>query len=159
LVDIQIRRARSSDYSDIKELVKQLYDDLEVKDGMEKELRRDKFLDYLKDPEIIITVAEIDKKIHGYLTINFNKALLDIGTSAIIDELVVNATSRGRGTGKLLVENAITIAKDMGCSEIGVGTESENTDARSFYKKCGFDEIGVIFEKHLIKRRRPGFNE
>ena len=118
---------------------------------MEKELKRDKFYDFLIDPNIIIYVAVKGEKVIGYLTLNFNKALLDIGTAAIIDELVVDRRNRGLGAGRLLVAEAVEQAKKLGCSEIGVGTESENADAKKFYKKCGFDEIGVIFEKHLIK--------
>jgi ribosomal protein S18 acetylase RimI-like enzyme len=151
LVEINIRKAVESDYQEVKQLVKQLYYTLDVKDGMEKELRSDKFKIFLKDLEIIILVAEIDGSVVGYLTINFNKALLDIGTTAIIDELVVDKHFRRMGVGKKLMAAAVSEAKSQKCSEIGVGTELENTDAREFYKKCGFSEIGVIFEKHLTR--------
>jgi GNAT superfamily N-acetyltransferase len=151
LSEVIIRRANKTDYNEVKKLVKQLYEDLEVTDGMEKELDQDKFNTFLKDPEILIYIADLDGKAIGYLTMNFNRALLDIGTTAIIDELVVDQDHRGGGVGTKLVAHAVTVAKELGCSEIGVGTESENKSARKFYKKCGFDEIGVIFEKHLVK--------
>jgi ribosomal protein S18 acetylase RimI-like enzyme len=147
-----IRDAKESDYLDIKELVKQLYNDLDIKDGMEKELKIGKFKNLMKDSELIIYVADINDKVVGYLTINFNKALLDIGTTAIIDELVVHENYRRMGIGKRLVAKAVLRAEELGCSEIGVGTEFENKYAREFYKRCGFAEIGVIFEKHLIKK-------
>lgn len=152
MVDMNIREAIESDYKDVRELVKQLYDDLEVKDGMEKELKFDKFKNFIKDSDIIILVVETDGKIVAYLSLNFNKALLDIGTTAIIDELVVDQNHRRQGIGKRLINKAISKAKELNCSEIGVGTEFENKDAREFYNRCGFEEIGVIFEKHLIKK-------
>jgi ribosomal protein S18 acetylase RimI-like enzyme len=148
---ILIRTAKLTDYYDIKILVKQLYENLDVKDGMEKELKQEKFNKFLNDPGIIIYVAELDDAVVGYLTINFNKALLDVGTTAIIDELVVDERQRRKGIGKALVRKAVETAKELDCSEIGVGTESENLEAKEFYKNCGFDEIGVIFEKHLKK--------
>jgi GNAT superfamily N-acetyltransferase len=151
LVDVIIRKAKKTDYEDVKGLVKQLYSDLEVTDGMEKELKRKKYNAFLDDSEILIYVAEENGKVIGYLTINFNRALLDIGTTVIIDELAVDQDHRGKGVGTKLVAEAVSVSKKLGCSEIGVGTENENMGARKFYKKCGFDEIGVIFVKHLIK--------
>ncbi len=150
--NLTIRKAIDSDFQNIKELVNQLYDGLDVKDGKEKDFKIDKFKKFLKDPRLKIYVADIDGKVIGYLTINFNKALLDIGTTAIIDELVVHKNYRGRGIGNRLVDNAVRKARELGCSEIGVGTECENEKAREFYKRCGFDEIGVILEKHFVKK-------
>ena len=152
MTNLQIRKASDSDYSEIKKLVKQLYDNLEVKDGKEKVLSFKKFSNLINDHSIMILVAKINSNTLGYLTLNFNKTLLDIGISAIIDELVIDTDFRGKGLGKRLVAEAVKNAKELGCSEIGVGTEIENTDARDFYKSCGFDEIGVIFEKHLVKK-------
>ncbi len=147
--EIIIRRAVKSDYPAVKKLVKELYDTLEVKDGMDEELSKEKFNDILTEQKIMILVAEVNDKVIGYLTLNFNKSLLDSGASAIIDELMVTKEERGAGVGTLLVHHAIEISEHNGCSEIGVGTEYTNNRAREFYKNCGFKEIGVIFEKVL----------
>ena len=48
-----------------------------------------------------------------------------------------------------LINTAVKKCKYLGCSEIGVGTEFGNLYAREFYKACGFEEVGVIFEKIL----------
>jgi GNAT superfamily N-acetyltransferase len=64
----------------------------------------------------------------------------------IIEELVVTAPQRGNGVGTLLVNIAVDLCRECGCSEIGVGTEWTNYKARKFYKKCGFKDIGVIYE-------------
>jgi GNAT superfamily N-acetyltransferase len=149
LNDIIIRKAKESDYQDICGLVIELYDTLDVKDGMEEHLDQEKFEDILDDPKISVLVAELKNSIVGYLTINFNKSLLDIGSTAIIDELMVTKEHRGKGVGTLLVNYAIEISQHMGCSEIGVGTEYTNSQAREFYKRQGFKEIGVIFEMVL----------
>jgi len=149
LTEIIIRTATKSDYQIIKKLVKELYDTLDEKIGMVEHLPLKKFEDILNEPKIEILVADADNKVVGYLTINYNKSLLDVGATAIIDELIVTKAYQKRGIGKQLVNSAIKYATRHGCSEIGVGTESNNTLAKGFYKACGFKEIGVIFEKHL----------
>jgi len=146
---VHIRKANKSDYPMIKELVKELYATLDVKDGMDELLRRDKFEDILDDPKIEVLVAELNGLVIGYLTLNINKALLDSGSTAIIDELIVTNKYHGKGIGKKLVIAAIKTCKGLGCSEVGVGTEFSNQKAIKFYKDCGFTEIGVIFEKIL----------
>lgn len=147
--EILIRGAEESDYENIKELVKELYDYLDIKDGMDEELDKEKFEDILDDSKISVLVAERGKTIIGYLTLNFNKSLLDSGATAIIDELMVTKEHRGSGVGTLLVHYAIEICQHTGCSEIGVGTEYTNAQAREFYKRQGFKEVGVIFEMVL----------
>jgi len=48
-----------------------------------------------------------------------------------------------------LLITAIEKCKQFGCCEVEVSTETENTKAREFYKKCGFEEVGVLFEVDL----------
>ena len=147
--DAIIRLAKKSDYEPLKGLVKELYETLDVKDGMDDELTQHKFEDILDENKIDVLVADVNDVVVGYLTLNFNKALLDLGSTAIIDELIVSKAYRGKGIGKKLIDTAVKKSKYLGCSEIGVGTEFGNSYAREFYKACGFEEVGVIFEKVL----------
>ena len=133
----------------IKGLVKELFDTLEIKDGMDEYLAQEKFEDMLSEPKVMVIVAEVNDKVIGYLTLNFNRSLLDAGDTAIIGELVVTEKERGKGLGRLLVDYAIEISKHSGCSEVGVGTEFGNMKAQKFYDKCGFKALGLIFEKVL----------
>lgn len=151
MIEIIIRKVAKSDYQIIKKLVKELYDTLDEKAGMDEHLSLKKFEEILNEPKTEVLVAEADDKVVGYLTINYNKSLLDVGATAIIDELIVTKAYQKHGVGKQLVNSAIEFATRRGCSEIGVGTEFDNTIARGFYKACGFKEIGVIFEKFLNK--------
>ena len=144
-----IRRAEKADYQMIKDLVKELFDTLGIKDGMDEDLAQDKFEDILSEPKVMVIVAEVNDRVIGYLTINFNKSFLDAGDSAVIDELMVTEKERGKGVGRLLVEYAIEISKHSGCSEVGVSTEFGNMNAQKFYDKCGFKVLGLIFEKVL----------
>ena len=149
LSDVLIRNATEPDFQMVKGLVKELYDALEIKEGMNKELSKKKYKDLLNDSKVAILVAESDGVVIGYLTLNFNRSLLDANITAIIDELIVSKDHRGKGVGSKLVTIAIKRCRYNGCSEIGVGTEFSNAAARKFYERCGFSEIGVIFDMML----------
>lgn len=149
LEDVIIRNAKDTDYEMIKRLVKELYNTLDIKIGLNEKLTIKKYNELLEEPKTDILVADLNGIVIGYLTINYNKSLLDIDMTAIIDELVVTEDHRSKGVGTKLVTIAVKKCKYNGCSEIGVGTEFTNKKARTFYERCGFKEIGVIFEKAL----------
>ena len=54
---------------------------------------------------------------------------------AHIEDVVVDNTHRGHGTGKLLIEELVKIAKYYRCYKVILDCSEENI---SFYKKCGF---------------------
>lgn len=147
--EVKIRNAKGSDQPMIKGLVKELYDSLVVKDGMDEILTPEKFVEVLGDANTEVLVAEAKSLVVGYLTLNLNKTFLDASITAIIGEFVVSNEYHGQGIGKSLVEAAINRSIEFGCSEIGVGTETSNIKGREFYKACGFSERGVIFDMEL----------
>ena len=89
-------------------------------------------------------VAVCDQQIAGFISVIFYKTLFHAGGTALINELVVSETFRGRGIGQALVTKAMDEALARGMDEIEVGTENENLPARSFYQKCGFDQEYVL---------------
>jgi ribosomal protein S18 acetylase RimI-like enzyme len=56
---------------------------------------------------------------------------------------------RGQGVGRVLVDAALNRARELCCCEVEVTTETSNHQAREFYRRCGFDEEGVLFELHF----------
>jgi len=95
-------------------------------------------------------VAEINGAIIGLIHFTIRKTLLHSGPSGLIDELVVTRSYRSRGIGGQLIDAATQKCKQLGCCEVEVSTEFANTNAREFYRKCGFEERGVILEKDLL---------
>ncbi|AOT72473.1 GNAT family N-acetyltransferase [Geosporobacter ferrireducens] len=96
-------------------------------------------------PEIYLNlVAEIDEKIVGFISIIFYKTLFHKGGTALINELIIRSSYRGKGIGKLLIESAKEEAIKRGMDELEVGTEITNKEAQCFYKKCGFNEEYVL---------------
>lgn len=89
-------------------------------------------------------VAEVEGRVAGFMSLIFYKTVFHRGGTALINELVLGRTFRGRGIGTALIERAKKEALDRGLDELEVGTESSNTGALSFYRKCGFESEYVL---------------
>jgi ribosomal protein S18 acetylase RimI-like enzyme len=89
-------------------------------------------------------VAEIDGTIAGFISVVFYKTLFHKGGTALINELIISRSYRGKGIGRLLIERVKEEAVNRGMDELEVGTEKTNEAAQAFYKKCGFDEEFVL---------------
>jgi len=85
----------------------------------------------------------------GFINFTVRQTILHQNPSGLIDELVVAEEYRGKGAGKQLVQAAIEKCRRLGCCEVEVSTEKANLNAREFYKQCGFEEIGMLFEVDL----------
>ena len=58
-------------------------------------------------------------------------------TSLFIDDLCVESTQRGKGTGKALLDFVKAEAKRRGCYEVTLNVWEGNDSARDFYEKQG----------------------
>ncbi len=90
-------------------------------------------------------VAVEHSRVVGLISLVFYKTLLHDGGTALVNELVVSSSERGRGIGTQLVKAGIAAARECGLDEIEVGTERGNRDARRFYKNIGFNLEYVLF--------------
>lgn len=148
-MDILIRGAKESDFPLIEKLALELIEFVENKEGFDLRTVLGNYQSLLKDTNSHILVAEVDGTIVGFINFTTRKTLLHPGLSALIDELVVHKNYRNRGIGKQLIYAVIETCKRLGCCEVEVTTEFRNSNARKFYKSCGFEERGVILEKDL----------
>jgi ribosomal protein S18 acetylase RimI-like enzyme len=67
-----------------------------------------------------------------------------------IPELVVSKEYRTQGTGKLLIQKCESIAKRKKF-RIRLESRNDRIDSHNFYKKMGFQQIALVFEKKLAK--------
>ena len=147
--NILIREAKESDLPAIVKLAIELVESMESKKGINLHRILRNSQDFLKDTNSYILIAEVSGTLIGFINFTTRRTLLHTGLSGLIDELVVSKNHRGKGIGKQLIYSAIEKCKHLGCCEVEVTTEFANTNAREFYKSCGFEERGVIFEKNL----------
>ncbi|OJV52466.1 MAG: GNAT family N-acetyltransferase [Bacteroidetes bacterium 43-16] len=102
---------------------------------------------YNESSEFYFALA--NKKVIGYLKINFGKSQTELhdDTALEIERIYVIKEFHGKQVGQVLYEKAIEIAKQKDTHYIWLGVWEENQRAISFYKKNGF----VEFDKHIFK--------
>ena len=64
---------------------------------------------------------------------------------AVIDSVVVDETVRNQGIGTAMMEWAVTLLQDEGCSHIGVASRHSRKVAHHLYQKLGFEQFGHYF--------------
>ena len=146
---VVIRKATQSDLSTIYELAIELTDSVKNSGGTAKDVLSENSRNVLTNPNSYILLADTEGKVIGFISFMTRKTIIHSGLCGLIDELVVSKRHRGKGVGKELISAAIEKCKKLGCCEVEVSTEFTNVNAREFYKHGGFEETGVILEKHL----------
>ncbi|MEW6554853.1 MAG: GNAT family N-acetyltransferase [Actinomycetota bacterium] len=146
---VAIREARREDFDAVFTLLGQL------RDQFKEEKRADKagvlaiYERYLESDDHQVYVAEMDGRLVAVMSTSILQSLYGHCPYLIVDELVVDAGHRGRGTGKRLLDEAFSLARDRGCCEVCLDTTSDNERAIRFYRAYGFDRESILFEKEL----------
>lgn len=81
-------------------------------------------------------VAKEEGKVVGAATLTLAARLS--GTSARLEDVVVDESMRGKGIGKALCEKVIERAKAHGAHSISLTTRPERVAAHKLYEKLGF---------------------
>lgn len=97
-------------------------------------------LKLFKEMEDTIYIAEMDKKVIGFITLRIN-GVGNIG--AYIRMIAVAEQYRGQGIGTVLINYVSDIAS-KNIPNLFLICSVENVDAQHFYKKIGFEKIGVM---------------
>ena len=99
-------------------------------------------------------VQELDGKIVG--TAILNKIQVDTYRLAkwqydapddkimVMHTLVIDPYVKGRGLGKAFAEFYEKNALEKGCNYLRIDTNEKNSNARAFYKKLNYKEIGIL---------------
>jgi len=107
---------------------------------------KDKILaDWKRNPEHHIVFAAFDEdRVVGIITLSENFAIYTDGNHGTINELYVAPEYRSRGVGKMLLDKAVSLAKERDWQRIEVtapfGEKWAGTIA--FYLREGFTEAG-----------------
>ena len=143
-----IRVAADSDASQVYQLIAQLQQFAGV-EVAEAAAFIHQFRRVLADPRFRAFVMEEAGVIKGVITIWLRESLFHGGPVALIDELIIDESSRGQGIGSQLIDHVVAYCARLGCEEVEVSTEADNLAARGFYARHGFVERGVILEREL----------
>jgi ribosomal protein S18 acetylase RimI-like enzyme len=144
-----IRKATQADLPVIRKLLAELIHAVHDTEGIDTGTAITTCEYLLSDAGSHFLVAAVDGIPVAFINFTVRQTILHRSPSAVIDELVVAKEYQGKGVGRQLVLAAIEECEQLGCCEVEVSTEKTNDKARRFYKRCGFQEKGLLFEVDL----------
>ncbi|MEV0182987.1 GNAT family N-acetyltransferase [Streptomyces sp. NPDC050625] len=95
-------------------------------------------------------VAELDRRIVGYIRLGFPTPLASNAHVRQIQGLAVHDDARGRGVGRALLRAALDEARRRGARRVTLRVLGHNTPARGLYESEGFAVEGVLPEEFLL---------
>lgn len=137
----QIRVALAEDIPHVVRLVRQL-----TPDGKEPDYRGavEKYTRHIQaSPDYYLWVAEHEGRIVGTAMLHLqHKLSYRCGTAAHLEDVVVDAATRGRGIGRRLVEEAIATARRHDCYKIMLTCYEKTVP---YYQALGFQvhDVGM----------------
>jgi GNAT superfamily N-acetyltransferase len=81
----------------------------------------------------------------------YARPALDKPPEAIVQALVVDRASRGRGMGKIMMMAVETWARDRGFTSVALTSSVTRAEAHAFYEAIGYQRAATshMFRKHL----------
>ncbi|MCE7040483.1 GNAT family N-acetyltransferase [Dyadobacter sp. CY312] len=155
--NIEITRAEQKDMDELQKIGRQTFQETFSASNSEENMNKyleegfstEKLTAELNDENVVFYFAKLDKKIIGYLKLNFGQSQTELKDDKAleIERIYVLKKFHGKKVGQLLYEKAIQIAAQKNADYVWLGVWEENPRAISFYKKNGF----VEFDKHIFK--------
>ncbi|MCB0284104.1 MAG: GNAT family N-acetyltransferase [Calditrichaeota bacterium] len=99
----------------------------------------------IESDSTFLFIAEDNNNISGMLTLIM--APIPSGIRAVIEDVVVDETFRGKGIGRKLTEAAIEKARKAGAAAINLTSHPSRTAANKLYQKMGF----ILRETNVYK--------
>ncbi len=114
------------------------------------EVGRGAFKKAIEGEKGIALVAEVDKKIIGYIAVSiYNLPFRKQNPIAELDNMFIEETYRRNGVGKRLMVEARKLAKEKGATRFKVEAAAQNEKAIHFYHACGFSDFDVTLQMEL----------
>jgi GNAT superfamily N-acetyltransferase len=89
----------------------------------------------IMDPEFNMkcAVAEVGGKVIGFVTYNLQNSTWSANGHCYLEDLFVDPTTRGSGTGRALIDYVKAFAVENKCSRLYWNTDEDNDVARKLY--------------------------
>ncbi|WP_164659442.1 GNAT family N-acetyltransferase [Tropicibacter sp. Alg240-R139] len=149
-----LRPARAEDASSLAAIAIEVWVGTYLRDGVSgvfadyvfESLTPDAFRALIADPKEHIIVSERGDGIDGFIRISEDKPAEAAGCSDVeIATLYLQPRHHGQGIGQGLLQRGLQISADLGAGHPWLMVNEENTQARAFYARQGFSEVGHTF--------------
>ncbi|XXF77394.1 GNAT family N-acetyltransferase [Myxococcaceae bacterium GXIMD 01537] len=97
-----------------------------------------------------IHVARLQNQVVGYVTVERDGP---VPGAAYMRNIVVKPDLRQRGLGKMLLNQALQVARDMYRKTVALRVDPANAPAVSFYRTAGFTTVATVVSKKSGKLR------
>lgn len=144
----KIETCRSSDFSAVLELLRQLWPTKTI----DPEAVQKVFDRALESNNQVYLCARIKDKLIGFASLTIKNNLWQEGALGHIDELVIDNAFRKRGIGKALLQGLIVTAQKKGCRRIELDSAFHRKEAHAFYESQGFENRAFLFSKVLYDK-------
>src|SRR4051794_17432394 len=88
------------------------------------------------DPNSCVVVARVDDEVFGAATLLTMVTL--VGQFGYVEEVAVDASVRGRGVGRALMDGLLAAARDRGLDFVELTSRPSREAANSLYRSMGF---------------------
>ena len=155
--NIEIKKATLTEIYQLQQIGRQTFYETFASGNTEENMQKyldegfsvDKLTTELSDKNAEFYFATYDKKVIGYLKLNFGQSQTELKDDKAleIERIYVLKEFHGKAVGQALYEKAIQIASQTKSDYVWLGVWEKNQRAINFYKKNGF----VEFDKHIFK--------
>lgn len=133
-----IRNAQQKDSEQLSQLMIEYISDFYKRPRPEQEKVKELIESLLLSGEKGLQfVAEESGELLGFATLYFTYSTLQLNKAAILNDLYVKASARGKGLGESLFTACYDYVKENGYAYMTWETAKDNTTAQKLYKKMG----------------------
>lgn len=112
-------------------------------------LTKNHLIGIIQSPSTHLLMAVEDDLFYGILSLVIFK--IPTGIRALIEDVVVKDNVRGSGIGKMLLQNAIGLAKELGAKTVDLTSNPSREAANMLYKKIGFEQRETNIYRYTIE--------
>ncbi len=147
---MQITVAQIADIPELCTLLDSLFtQEKEFKPRLELQIRGLTSLINNPDLGVVLTAKDSDSII-GMVVLLYTISTALGGRVAILEDMVVSASMRGKGVGSALISKCFEVAKQDGCLRITLLTDEDNQKAQTFYLRHGFTRSSMVAFRKLF---------
>jgi ribosomal protein S18 acetylase RimI-like enzyme len=105
----------------------------------------------LKDPNVIVLVAERDGAVIGYAYAGIEgwDYMALRGPAGILHDIVVAPGQRGQGVGRMLLDAALAALKERGAPRVVLSTAAKNRAAQRLFAEAGFRQTMIEMTREV----------
>lgn len=154
LEKVIIRKAKLQDLFSLQNLIKQLTEkqltEFLTDQSLNKKEVFERLLSFLKNPSKVIFIAEIEKKIIGFISLQILQPFHLKDAFSKIFSLIVDKNYRNQKIGSSLLKKAEEFSKQNGCKEIELTSSFFRKEAHILYEKRKYlKNPKMYFKKRL----------